>query len=89
MKSVIIVIVLHNFGRRENIDLTYIIVGAHTTPRLSSFCDDSIISLIETRGSELDLLAPEVIHLFFFTFHFVFLNLSAFFIFLLIFCRFV
>ncbi|VDK70093.1 unnamed protein product [Litomosoides sigmodontis] len=34
--------------------------SAHTTPRLSSFCDDSIISLIETRGSELDLLAPEI-----------------------------
>uniref|UniRef100_A0A158Q8W3 Anaphase-promoting complex subunit 1 n=1 Tax=Elaeophora elaphi TaxID=1147741 RepID=A0A158Q8W3_9BILA len=34
--------------------------STHTTPRLSSFCDDSIISLIETRGSELDLLAPEI-----------------------------
>ncbi|KAM3719734.1 Anaphase-promoting complex subunit [Dirofilaria immitis] len=34
--------------------------SAHTTPRLNSFCDDSIISLIETRGSELDLLAPEI-----------------------------
>ncbi|VDP16901.1 unnamed protein product [Onchocerca flexuosa] len=34
--------------------------STHTTPRLNSFCDDSIISLIETRGSELDLLAPEI-----------------------------
>ncbi|EJW79275.1 hypothetical protein WUBG_09817, partial [Wuchereria bancrofti] len=40
--------------------MIFVITGAHTTPRLSSFCDDSIISLIETRGSELDLLAPEI-----------------------------
>ncbi|VDK66876.1 unnamed protein product [Onchocerca ochengi] len=53
-------VVLHHIRLRGNIDLVYIIVGTHTTPRLSSFCDDSIISLIETRGSELDLLAPEI-----------------------------
>lgn len=66
--------------------LTCIIAGAHTTPRFSSFCDDSIISLIETRGSELDLLAPEVIHLFSFhqPFHLLYAISVVFFSLLLI-----
>ncbi|VDN06077.1 unnamed protein product [Thelazia callipaeda] len=34
--------------------------SAHVTPRISSFCDDSLISLIETQGSDIDLIAPEI-----------------------------
>ncbi|VDD91006.1 unnamed protein product [Enterobius vermicularis] len=34
--------------------------SAHSTPRISSFCDDSITTAIDVRGSEIDMIAPEI-----------------------------